>query len=357
MERRLLKPLIEWSPADVDALISEQVPEGQRLEYKSQLNLGQPKENHEAAKDVSGLANASGGLLIYGVAEKELPDGRVIPTRLSPFSDGSARERLEDVLDSTVSPVLNVDLRLLDITGGYVLLVRTFQRAGPLHMVEGFKDGAHYLRVGHKTRRMAQHEIERAYVNLSRQIDRQQELLNSSPPLARLTRTRSQHQLLLATKGIIATGTTTNPMPPRSQPAISPTWRASRCLTGRPMARSSHAAFTDEEIRAAHDRERRRAQGTPIELRHVGYTTLCTLQRANIVTYEDLADVTETRLREVRGIGVKRAGEIIEAMAAHGFALRPQRPLKRLIKAREIAGLKPADVARKIGVWPNRVRR
>ena len=183
MHRRLLQPLIDWSSDDIGALIAERVPEGQRLEYKSQLNLERPKDKHEAAKDVSGFANATGGLLIYGVAEEQLEDDQVVPAKLEPLTDASVRERLDDVLDSTVSPVLNLDRRLVEVDGGHVLLVRAFQRAGALHVVEGFKDGAHYLRVGHKTRRMAQHEIERDYANLARRDDRLRETLAQSPTL------------------------------------------------------------------------------------------------------------------------------------------------------------------------------
>jgi hypothetical protein len=45
MERRLVKSLADWSNHDIDALISARVPEGQRLEYKRQLNLGRGRRN------------------------------------------------------------------------------------------------------------------------------------------------------------------------------------------------------------------------------------------------------------------------------------------------------------------------
>lgn len=201
MERRLLKPLADFDANDIQGLIDGRVPEGQRLEYKRQLDLEKPKEKHEAAKDVSGFGNATGGLVIYGIEERTEEDGSVVPVRLTPLTDGSARTRLEDVLDSTVFPHLNMDARMLEVEGGYCLLVRAFQRSGPLHMVEGFADGRHYLRVGHKTRRMSQHEIERAYAELSGREGRLEQVLVQAPLIARLARTRTEHQVALASQG------------------------------------------------------------------------------------------------------------------------------------------------------------
>lgn len=160
---RLVVPLAQWSASDVLALIDEGIEEGQRLEYKRELHLGKPKEHREAAKDVSGMANAQGGLLIYGVEEEVLEDGRRVPRAATPLTDGGVQARLEDVLYTTVTPRLNFESRLLETDGGYFLVVRAFQRGGVPHMVDAYQDKRCYVRTGLSTRPMEQHELEAAY--------------------------------------------------------------------------------------------------------------------------------------------------------------------------------------------------
>jgi hypothetical protein len=163
MAGRLEALLSDWTADDVLALIEERIDEGQRLEYKRELNLDDRKQSREAAKDNSGLANAQGGLLIYGVEEEELDDGRRVPTAASPLTDGAVQARLEDVLDSAVSPKLNMETRLLETDGGYFLVVRVHQRTGPPHMVDSYNENRYYVRVGLKTRPMEQHEVDQAF--------------------------------------------------------------------------------------------------------------------------------------------------------------------------------------------------
>lgn len=179
-------PLSEWSVDDVLALVAERVEEGQRLDDKGDLHLDNPKERREAAKDASGFANAQGGLLIYGVAEEELPDGRRLPTEPTPLQDGAAQSRLEDVLDAAVTPTLNFRTRLLETDGGFFLLVRVFQRAGPPHMVSAYGDNRHYVRAGLKTRPMEQHEVEVAYRVVSQGEARSLRRLHKLPLIPRL---------------------------------------------------------------------------------------------------------------------------------------------------------------------------
>ncbi|HEV7401201.1 MAG TPA: ATP-binding protein [Solirubrobacterales bacterium] len=165
---RLTKPLEEWEAADVLALVEERVEEGQRLEFKRQLNLDTTKQRSEACKDASGLGNSQGGLLVYGVQEEEQDDGRRIPTRATPLNDGDARSRLEDILDSAVHPPLNMETRQIETDGGYFLVLRVFPRLGAPHMVDGYGEMRFYVRAGLKTRPMSQREIEAAFAEAAR---------------------------------------------------------------------------------------------------------------------------------------------------------------------------------------------
>lgn len=183
---RLTKPLDEWEASDVLALVAEQIEEGQRLEFKRQLDLETPKKRSEAAKDVSSLANAQGGLLIYGVEEEELEDGRRIPAKATPLADGDARSRLEDVLDSAVHPALNFEARQIEAEGGgYFLVVRAFPRLGVPHMVDGYGEMRCYVRVGLKSRPMEQHELAAAFAEAARSESHAAERLARLPLIVR----------------------------------------------------------------------------------------------------------------------------------------------------------------------------
>lgn len=144
-------------------LIENRVEESQRLEYKQELNLSTKAEKREAAKDVSGLANAEGGLLVYGVSEEELPDGRRLPSAATPLQDGGLQAQIEDVLDGSVTPRLNYEARTLETDGGFFLLIHVYPRAGVPHMVDAYGDLRCHIRAGLSTRPMQHRELEAAF--------------------------------------------------------------------------------------------------------------------------------------------------------------------------------------------------
>jgi Putative DNA-binding domain len=192
---RLSKPLTDWTAEDVRALVDERVEEGQRLEFKRELNLETQSQRIEAAKDLSGMANAAGGILIVGVEEATLADGRRLPLRPAPMQRGDLQARLEDVLASSVSPPVNLAAATLEADGGYFLVVRVQQRSGPPHMVEGYGQNRYFLRSGLSTRPMQAHEVERAFSDLGRSDERLLAMLEGLPLIARIDnqpRTRDQ---------------------------------------------------------------------------------------------------------------------------------------------------------------------
>src|SRR5205823_5737014 len=84
--------------------------ESLHLDYKDSRAIDSSKFA-EIAKDVSAFANSDGGLIIYGVQEKDhLPigkDGGIDHNRYS-------RERLEQVMSSNISPRID-DVRIAQI--------------------------------------------------------------------------------------------------------------------------------------------------------------------------------------------------------------------------------------------------
>lgn len=96
----MTKHPIPNSIADLNNLINGKVQESLHLDYKSSPALSM-KNRDEIAKDISAMANSDGGLIIYGIEEKDH-----FPYRLDDgVPDNSiTREWLENILLSSISP-------------------------------------------------------------------------------------------------------------------------------------------------------------------------------------------------------------------------------------------------------------
>ena len=134
--------------ADIDLLISDQVPESKTLEYKQKLPGGSDRDRKEFLADVSSFANASGGDIIYGIEEAvaEADDGRgkntAKPKCVQPIEGTTADEakrRLEEMIRRGIDPRLGVQIK--EITGwgddgqGFVILIHIRKSFASPHMV------------------------------------------------------------------------------------------------------------------------------------------------------------------------------------------------------------------------------
>lgn len=90
-----------WDELRLNQYITNKVEESSQLEYKSSGALSKSdKRKEDIAKDVSAMANADGGLIIYGVSEK-----RHLPIRISWINRSQiTREWLEEVTRANISP-------------------------------------------------------------------------------------------------------------------------------------------------------------------------------------------------------------------------------------------------------------
>lgn len=88
---------------DIQDLITNEVEESTELEYKSMVKVNNWKL--ELAKDVSAMANANGGIIIYGIREAK-KDGRTIPKNITPISDAEnvSKESLSQVISANIQP-------------------------------------------------------------------------------------------------------------------------------------------------------------------------------------------------------------------------------------------------------------
>ena len=95
--------------ADIQRLIDDGVVENTSLEYKAGIDLNGKKDwRRELAKDVSAMANANGGTIIFGLCEVKEEGKPALPGKITPLdSTVMSKERLEQVIYSNISPKID----------------------------------------------------------------------------------------------------------------------------------------------------------------------------------------------------------------------------------------------------------
>src|SRR5438309_10088622 len=105
----ILKPLDQISEDDINALVTNGVPEAITLEYKRDLPGTADADKREFLADVSAFANTQGGDLLYGIDE-----AAGIPTTItgivSPDLDVEVL-RLESLLRDGLEPRITCQFR------------------------------------------------------------------------------------------------------------------------------------------------------------------------------------------------------------------------------------------------------
>lgn len=93
--------LKEYDQSSIQALIDNNVEESIHLDFKDGRALDKAdKKTEEIAKDVSAFANSDGGILVYGVSEKDHKADSVSGVD----GDVYTKEWLEQVINSKISP-------------------------------------------------------------------------------------------------------------------------------------------------------------------------------------------------------------------------------------------------------------
>lgn len=114
--------MIEKTPGALTELVANRVEEGQFVEFKSALPGRADKGKHEFLKDVTALANAEGGQILFGIRE-EMGAAAGISALVVDDKDGESR-RLLQMLDSQVEPRLRgVSLNWLTHEDGDILIL------------------------------------------------------------------------------------------------------------------------------------------------------------------------------------------------------------------------------------------
>lgn len=162
-----------WDRAYIESLVENQIPESQGVDYKRQApKLDKEcdgKDRRELLKDVTGMANAGGGVILFGVTNQ---------VTLAPLQDEKPETydkltlRLGEWLDAGIEPKLhNLRFDKVDVEGGYVLVLKIPNTmAGPYWAKVpdpgGAKDtGSRIFKIrrGTEVSNMTYHEVREAF--------------------------------------------------------------------------------------------------------------------------------------------------------------------------------------------------
>lgn len=136
--------------ADIQTMIEDSAQEGLQLEFKHGAELlrrpeHRDRQDAEFIKDVTGFANAEGGVLIYGINEQE-QDGIKVAAALAPVPDGSLSvEALSQKLRAlSAPPITNVQITEIRTPDGGKIVVLEIPTGATAH--QNLKDCRYYQR-------------------------------------------------------------------------------------------------------------------------------------------------------------------------------------------------------------------
>lgn len=124
--------LKDISIKNIENLIQDEVVESKSLEYKREFNF-EPKGKVEFLNDVTAMANATGGDILFGVEDCE---GKPKLKGLEIKNVDSLTLQIENIIRDSVTPRLKYEIKSIKTTGNtFLVLIRIFEsKIGP-HMV------------------------------------------------------------------------------------------------------------------------------------------------------------------------------------------------------------------------------
>ena len=130
------KPLDAVTTDDLRALVDNGVAEDKLLEYKLELPGGSESQRKEFLYDVTALANASGGDVVFGVKEQGSRAAELVGVQVA---DESAEvSRLDSIIRTGVEPrIPGIAYRFIPLTlGGSILVIRVPKSWALPHVVK-----------------------------------------------------------------------------------------------------------------------------------------------------------------------------------------------------------------------------
>ena len=104
---------------DIQLLIDNAVEESTEIEYKRGFAEDKGILRGDLAKDISAMANANGGVIIYGLSEKEITKGHSVPDKIMPIpSSKMSKDRLSQIISAVISPrIKDVEITYIPYDG------------------------------------------------------------------------------------------------------------------------------------------------------------------------------------------------------------------------------------------------
>ena len=162
------KPIYKWKEQDLQELKDKRISESFQLEYKETIDISTKGEKKELCKDVSAMANAFGGKIIYGIKESKQKDAGSIPEKLTPIKDSSLKESMQQVITDGILPRMDFQIYSFESPSkpGYEYVIIDIPQTlrGP-HFVCLCGENRFYKRRDFESKKMDQREIEDAYRN------------------------------------------------------------------------------------------------------------------------------------------------------------------------------------------------
>ncbi|MFK5921250.1 MAG: ATP-binding protein [Verrucomicrobiota bacterium] len=114
--------------SDLEKLISDRIEENAQLEYKAAASIGRSDgRKRELTKDVSSLANASGGTIIFGITESKSSEGPRLPEKIDPVDTCQySKEWLDQILGQIRPRIPGLEISAIHVgpnEGDYVFVV------------------------------------------------------------------------------------------------------------------------------------------------------------------------------------------------------------------------------------------
>lgn len=109
-----------WTEAKLQNFIKSEIEESLTLEYKSAEALDKNEfKKKEITKDVSAMANAAGGLLIYGIREYGELDKRHLPENITPVDRTEfPREWVEQIINAIRPRIDGIVIHSVNLSSG-----------------------------------------------------------------------------------------------------------------------------------------------------------------------------------------------------------------------------------------------
>lgn len=164
MQLPITKSPENWTETDLDTLCKDRIPENQRLEYKKILVLEPPRERREFLKDITALANSTGGVIIYGIDEVPHPELGSIAGSLIPLSDNTLIDKATRIVRSNVSPGLEFYIYTVPAKNdGFYIITYVPESYNKPHAIIWEKKIDYYVRRNQDNVPLTEQEIRQMY--------------------------------------------------------------------------------------------------------------------------------------------------------------------------------------------------